>query len=66
MTGTSVPKNHSHPARTYGRFRAVPSKEDAMDADRAAELLAAERGRIEQHLGRLRGESGHPTRLPSP
>jgi DnaK suppressor protein len=28
-----------------------------MDADRAAELLAAERGRIEQHLGRLRGES---------
>ncbi|MBJ7457319.1 MAG: dksa/trar family transcriptional regulator [Thermoleophilia bacterium] len=27
-----------------------------MDADRAAQLLAAERERIEQHLTRLRGE----------
>ena len=27
-----------------------------MDADRAAQLLAAERERIEQHLQRLRGE----------
>lgn len=27
-----------------------------MDADHAAELLAAERERIEQHLSRLRGE----------
>ena len=27
-----------------------------MDADRAAQLLAAERGRIEHHLARLRGE----------
>lgn len=27
-----------------------------MDADHAARLLAAERGRIEQHLQRLRGE----------
>lgn len=27
-----------------------------MDADRAAELLAAERERIEQHLERLRGD----------